>query len=274
MKYHSLAVTAVGMAHGTRTLARSRPRPLKLAVHDQGEPEAEHDLELTVTMVKKERDPHRCPRTASAVVPGGQCARRRSAAAARACSCRHPAKPPSTNKPALRVESGVLLEGHPHRADDGIPDDDDEQEDVGAISIQARRPGADRWRPARGPRVSSATLLQRRLSVPVWVDMVPPLVSNLSLAPGGGGGQEPAAPYMRSFWDGAGGAAGGSASAGPVDGGRHVLHRVRRTDLLTLERGVRVVLDRLGDGRVERRDGARHRVLDRGLQRRAGTGSP
>src|SRR4029450_6248126 len=29
MKYHSLAVTAVGIAQGTRTLARSNPRPLK-----------------------------------------------------------------------------------------------------------------------------------------------------------------------------------------------------------------------------------------------------
>ena len=29
MKYHSLAVTAVGMAHGTRMAARTRARPLK-----------------------------------------------------------------------------------------------------------------------------------------------------------------------------------------------------------------------------------------------------
>ena len=30
MKNHSLAVTAVGMAHGIRMAARTRPRPLKV----------------------------------------------------------------------------------------------------------------------------------------------------------------------------------------------------------------------------------------------------
>ena len=45
MKNHSLAVTAVGMAHGMRMAARTRPRPLNVAVHDHREPHAEHDLD-------------------------------------------------------------------------------------------------------------------------------------------------------------------------------------------------------------------------------------
>ena len=45
MKNHSLAVTAVGMAHGIRIAARISPRPLNVAVHDHREPHAEDDLD-------------------------------------------------------------------------------------------------------------------------------------------------------------------------------------------------------------------------------------
>src|SRR5665811_2550875 len=53
MKNHSLAVTAVGMAHGTRTEARSRPRPRKVRAMMTAIPNPSAVSRITVATAKK-----------------------------------------------------------------------------------------------------------------------------------------------------------------------------------------------------------------------------
>ena len=71
MKTNSLAVTAVGMAHGTRTEARSRLRPRKVRAMMTANPNPIAVSRITVTTVKKkvvDMELQNCaPR-----VPGGQ----------------------------------------------------------------------------------------------------------------------------------------------------------------------------------------------------------
>ena len=71
MNSHSLAVTAVGMAHGTRTAARTRLRPLKARAMMTAIQKPSTVSSATVTMVKKKvvpvADQNCAPR-----VPGGQ----------------------------------------------------------------------------------------------------------------------------------------------------------------------------------------------------------
>ena len=72
MKNHSFAVTAVGIAHGIRMLARSRPRPRKLRFMII----ANHMPSTTSMRHRDDReedgDEQRAARTASRGVPGGQ----------------------------------------------------------------------------------------------------------------------------------------------------------------------------------------------------------
>ena len=71
MNSHSLAVTAVGMAHGTRTAARTRLRPLKARAMMTAIQKPSTVSSATVTMVKKKvvavADQNCAPS-----VPGGQ----------------------------------------------------------------------------------------------------------------------------------------------------------------------------------------------------------
>src|SRR6266511_2145199 len=94
MKSHSLAVTAVGMAQGTRTLARSSPRPLNArfmitAIHIPRQTSM-----TTVATVKKMVTPMEDQNSAPSE-PGGH-----------------------------RVEAGVVLEGHDDAPHDRVEDHD------------------------------------------------------------------------------------------------------------------------------------------------------
>ena len=71
MKNHSLAVTAVGMAHGTRTDARSRPRPRNVRAMMTAIPKPMTVSRTTVATVKKNVAPTELQNCAPRF-PGGQ----------------------------------------------------------------------------------------------------------------------------------------------------------------------------------------------------------